>query len=143
MRIASALALALASLASVPASAHDRWARPVVVVDDAVWVNPGVYVSQYSGVTRNYPYVGCCLPAYENWSYMRPYSPAFGSHTSRIALPRYSHRSTAEEPPRAVDHCVIRRAGRSSGFADAKSGHNRPVSGSERRAGGPPFCLCN
>jgi hypothetical protein len=103
MRTVSALIIALASLPSVSASAHDLWARPVVVVDDAVWVNPGVYVSQYSGVMRNYPYVGCCLPAYENWSYMRPYSPAFGSHTSRIALPRYSRRSAVEEAPRA-DH---------------------------------------
>jgi len=104
MRTVSALILTFASLASVPASAHDLWARPVVVVDDSAWVNPGVYVSQYSGVTRNYPYVGCCLPAYENWSYMRPYSPAVGTRTSRVAPPRYSQRSAVEEAPRAADH---------------------------------------
>ena len=101
----AAIATAATLVFAAPASAQGACCQVApMVVDPGVWVNPGVYVSQYSGVTRNYPYVGCCLPAYENWSYMRPYSPAFGAHTSRVALPRYSQRRAAEEPPHAADN---------------------------------------
>ncbi len=95
MRTVAVLAFALASLASPPASALDAWAWPVVVIDNSVWVNPGVYVSQFSGVTRNYPYVGCCLAPYENSSYMLRY-PSFGLATNRASLPSYSQRRAIE-----------------------------------------------
>ena len=104
MRTVSALAFALASLISLPASAHDAWSPPAVVIDNSVWANPGVYVSQNSAVTRDYPYVGCCLPPYENSSYMRPYPSGFGLRTSRVALPRYSQRRAIGESPPAADH---------------------------------------
>jgi hypothetical protein len=110
MKIGAALLVTLGLLSAMPASAHDVWAEPadVVVLDNPVWVNPGVYVSQYSAVTRNYPYVGCCLPPYENWSYMRPYPSGFGIRAEAIARApapvRYSHRPTIEEVRRTIDH---------------------------------------
>jgi len=103
----AALAIAATLVCAVPASAQGCCqAVPVQVVveNPGVWVNPGVYVSQHSAVTRNYPYVGCCLPAYENWSYMRPYVTSLGIQSSRVALPRYSQRRAAEEPPHAADN---------------------------------------
>ena len=100
----AALLLAAMALAPAAASEHDIWVAPAdVLVDSPVWVNPGVYVSQHSAVTRHYPYVGCCLPPYENWSYMRPYLPGADVRTSTIAPLRYSHRPVIAEPPRAVD----------------------------------------
>src|SRR5690349_16034369 len=102
----AAIAIAATLVCAVPASAQAGCCQAVVpvVVETGVWVNPGVYVSQYSGVTRNYPYVDCCLSEYENWSYRRPYSPDSRLHTSRIAPPRYSQRRAAEEPPHAPDN---------------------------------------
>lgn len=86
MKLPSVSALAAATLVcAAPASAHEIWIDPApVVIDIPVWVNPGVYVSQYSAVTRNYPYVGCCLPPIENWNYARPYPSAFAMRTRRI-----------------------------------------------------------
>ncbi len=109
MKLPSAFALAVATLVCVaPASAHEIWINPApVVIDSPVWVNPGVYVSQYSAVTRNYPYVGCCLPPFENWNYARPYPSAFAVRTGRVDFaPAFAsgHRRVLREPPPAIDH---------------------------------------
>ncbi len=83
----AAIATAATLVFAAPASAQGGCCQVVpVVVDPGVWVNPGVYVSHYSHVTRNYPYVGCCLPAHENWSYARPYTMPRELVLSRAAL---------------------------------------------------------
>ena len=92
MKVFRALALVSASLGAMPVSAHEMWVQPVtLVVDSPVWVNPGVYVSQFSAVRRNYPYVGCCLAPRENWSLGRPYYAAEAMPPIRAA--GYSRRS--------------------------------------------------
>lgn len=103
MRKLLALVTAASAAAAVPASAHDFWAHPqVVVVRPAVWVNPGVYVSPYSAVTRDYPYVGCCQPAFENWSLRRPY-PGWRATKVRLEHGFVPHRQHIPEPPQAAD----------------------------------------
>lgn len=104
MRTLFALALAVAAAQAVPGSAHACCTPPVVVeIDSAVWVNPGVYVSRYSAVTRDYPYVGCCQPAYENWSLARPYPWMLPARivSERRFMP---HRRAISEPPHQSDH---------------------------------------
>ena len=102
MKALRALGLLSGLATAVPASAHDIWRQPVVV-DAAVWVNPGVYVSQYSGVRRNYPYVGCCLSARENWSLSRPYFAAAGMPPVSVARTYVPRQHVVAEPPAAVD----------------------------------------
>jgi len=102
MKVLRALALLSALAGAVPASAHDVWVQPVVV-DEAVWVNPGVYVSQYSAVRRNYPYVGCCLAPRENWSLTRPYFAAAAIAPVRAARTYVPRQHVVNEPPVAVD----------------------------------------
>jgi hypothetical protein len=108
--LSAAALLAWAALEPAAVNAHDVWIAPAdvvtpadVLVDRPVWVNPGVYVSQYSGVRRDYPYVGCCVPPFENWSYMRPYPSSFGIRTSTVGPAHYSPRHITAEPPRAAD----------------------------------------
>lgn len=104
MRNCRVLPVLLALLGAVPASAHEVWIEPATaLVDASVWVNPGVYVSQFSGVHRNYPYVGCCLPARENWSLRRPYYEGWAMHAGRAAHVRVSQRRVAAEPPHMPD----------------------------------------
>jgi hypothetical protein len=107
------VAVLLASIALAPAAAnaHDVWITSTevvtpadVLVDGPVWINPGVYVSQDSAVRRDYPYVGCCLPPYENSSYMRPYPSGFGIRANAGAVVRYSRRHVVAEPPRSAQH---------------------------------------
>jgi hypothetical protein len=107
MKLPSLFALAAATLVcTAPAHAHEIWIEPgPAVIDSPVWVNPGVYVSQYSAVTRNYPYVGCCLPPFENWNYARPYASVIGVNSARVVFePTRRHPRAVEEAPRAIDH---------------------------------------